>query len=88
MDDPDSTMAQQTAQAASTFERQGTGHMPKSVTVVLSGDTLVIMAHGALSPAEKALLHNPSGAAQMAEYHQQLFANASAIVQPDRSASG
>lgn len=51
--------------------------MPKSVTVVLSDQTLVITLHGALSPAETALAKSPAGAAQMQEYHRQLFANAS-----------
>ena len=51
--------------------------MPKSVTVVLSESTLVITLHGALSPAEKALAKSPAGAAQVQEFHRQLFANAS-----------
>jgi uncharacterized protein YbcI len=69
------TMAQQVAQAASAFQQQRTGHAPKSVTVVLSEDTLVVTLHGALSPAEKALAQNPAGAAQVQEFHRQLFAN-------------
>jgi uncharacterized protein YbcI len=76
MDKPDS-MAQQIAQAARAFEQQRTGHEPRSVTVVLSGKTLVITLHGALSPAERALAASPAGAAQLQEFHQQLFANAS-----------
>ena len=52
-----------------------TGHVPKSVTVVLSESTLVITLHGALSPAEKALAKSPAGAAQVQEFHRQLFAN-------------
>jgi uncharacterized protein YbcI len=55
MDQSTSSMAQQVAQAASTFQEQRTGHAPKAVTVVLSEDTLVITLHEALSPAEKAL---------------------------------
>ncbi len=51
--------------------------MPKSVTVVLSEDTLVITLHEALSPAEKALARSPAGAAQVQEFHRQLFANSS-----------
>ena len=51
--------------------------MPKAVTVVLSGETLVITLHGALSPAERALAKSPAGAAQVQEFHRQLFANAS-----------
>jgi uncharacterized protein YbcI len=71
------SVAQQIARAAIDFEHQSTGHAPKSVTVVLSDDTLVITLHGALSPAEKALATSPAGAAQVQEFHRQLFANAS-----------
>ena len=77
MDKPNSTMAQQIAQAASAFEQQRTGNTPKSVTVVLSDTTLVITLHGALSEAEKALAKSPEGAAQVQDFHRQLFANAS-----------
>ena len=72
-----SSMAQQIAQAASAFEQKRTGNLPSSVTVVLSDQTLVITLHGALSPAEKALAKSPAGAAQVQEFHRQLFANAS-----------
>ncbi len=70
-------MAKQIARAAIAFEQETTGHTPKSVTVVLSDQTLVITLHGALSPAEKALAANPGGTAQVQEFHRQLFANAS-----------
>ena len=73
MDKSNSTMAQQIAEAASAFEQLRTGHGPKSVTVVLSEDTLVITLHGALSPAEKALAQTPAGAAQVQDFHRQLF---------------
>ncbi len=69
------TVARQIAQAASAFEQQLTGHPPRSVTVVLSGDTLVVTLHGALSPAEQALAKSPAGAAQVQEFHRQLFSN-------------
>ena len=72
-----STMAQQIAHAASAFEKQRTGQLPQAVTVVLSENTLVITLHGALSPAEKALSRSSEGAAQVQEFHRQLFANAS-----------
>jgi uncharacterized protein YbcI len=68
------SMARRLGQAASAFERQRTGHAPKSVSVVLSEKTLVITLHGALSPAEKAAAHSPAANAQMQEYHRQLFA--------------
>jgi uncharacterized protein YbcI len=70
-------MARQIAQAASLFEQQRTGNTPRSVTVVLSDTTLVITLHGALSEAEKALAKSPEGAAQVQDFHRQLFANAS-----------
>ena len=72
-----STMAQQVAQAASRFQEQRTGHVPKAVTVVLSEDTLVVTLHEALSPAEQALARSPAGAAQVQEFHRQLFTNSS-----------
>jgi uncharacterized protein YbcI len=71
------TIAQQVAQAASSFQQQRTGHAPKAVTVVLSENTLVITLHGALTPAEQAMANNPAGAAQVQEFHRQLFANSS-----------
>jgi len=78
MDKVKSSMAQQIAQAAIAFEQRRTGsHTPKSVTVVLSGGTLVITLHEALSPAEKELAKTPTGAAQMQEFHRQLFASSS-----------
>ena len=69
------SVAQQIAQAAIAFQQQRTGHEPKSAAVVLSGDTLLITLHGALSPAEKVLSQSAAGAARVQEFHQQLFAN-------------
>lgn len=72
------TMAQRIAQAAIAFEQRRTGSPgPRSVTVVLSEGTLVITLHEALSPAEKALAKTPAGAAQLQEFHRQLFASSS-----------
>jgi uncharacterized protein YbcI len=72
-----SSTAEQIAQAASAFEQRRTGHVPGPVTVVLSEDTLVVTLHGALSPAEKALAKTPEGAAQVQEFHRQLFTSSS-----------
>jgi len=78
MDKSNSTMAQQIAQAAIAFEQRRTGnHLPKAVSVVLSEGTLVITLHEALSPAERELAKTTAGAAQMQEFHRQLFANSS-----------
>jgi len=71
------TMAQEIAQAVIDFQRQTTGHAPKGVTAVLSQDTLVVVLHEALSPAERDLARSPSGAAQVQEFHRQLFSTSS-----------
>ena len=63
----------QLARAASRFQEQRTGHAPKAVTVVLGDDTLVVTLHDALTPAEKALVKSPAGAAHVQEFHRQLF---------------
>ena len=73
MDTAVPTIAQQVACLASAFHEQQTGHAPKSVAVVLSEDMLVITLHEALSPAEKQLAKSPAGAAQVQEFHRQLF---------------
>ena len=77
------TKAQQIGQAASAFEQQRTGHLPRSVNVVLNEDTLVITLHDALSPAEKALAKSAAGAAQLQEFHRQLFSNAAGALRQE-----
>jgi uncharacterized protein YbcI len=78
------SMAQQIARAAIAFEQRRTGnHVPKSVTVVLSEGTLVITLHDALSPAEIVMAQSPAGAAQVQEFHRQLFANSSDSLRQD-----
>ena len=73
MNESESAMAQQVAQVAIAYQKERTGHAPASVTVVLSEETLVITLHEALTPAEKALALSPAGAAQVQEFHRQLF---------------
>ena len=77
MDTNESTVAQQIGEAVSAFQEQSTGHAPKAVTVVLSEDTLVITLHDTLTPAEKVLSRSVDGAAQVQEFHKQLFATSS-----------
>src|ERR1041385_5148275 len=72
-----SNIAEQLARLASRLQEQRTGHLPAAVTVVLGEDTLVVTLHDALTPAEKALAKSPEGAAQVQEFHRQLFANSS-----------
>jgi uncharacterized protein YbcI len=75
MNHTESVMAQEIAQVAIAYQTERTGHAPASVTVVLSEDTLVITLHDALTPAEKALALSADGAAQVQEFHRQLFIN-------------
>jgi uncharacterized protein YbcI len=83
MDKNTLTMAQQVAQAAIASQQLRTGHAPKAVTVVLSEDTLVVTLHGALTPAEEAMARSPAGAAQVQEFHRQLFANSSELLRQE-----
>ena len=78
MNEAESNIAKQLALIASRFQEQRTGHAPKAVTVVLSEDTLVVTLHEALTPAETALARTPEGAAQVQEFHRQLFASSTA----------
>ena len=75
MVEPRPTLAQEIAEAVIAFQRRTTGHAPKAVTVVLSQDTLVVTLHEALSPAEKELARSPEGAAQVKQFHRQLFSS-------------
>ncbi len=71
----DSTIAEQMADVASVLQLERTGHAPSAVTVILSADTLVVTLYDALSPAERALAESPAGAAQVQEFHRQLFSS-------------
>jgi uncharacterized protein YbcI len=73
MNQSESAVVQQLAQAANALQIERTGRAPASVTVVLSEDTLVITLHDALTLAEKALALTEAGAAQVQEFHRQLF---------------
>jgi uncharacterized protein YbcI len=83
MTDSTKTMAEQIALAATAFQAQRTGHKPKSVSVMLSGDTLVVTLHGALTPAETAMARSVEGATKVQEFHRQLFLNASDVLQQE-----
>ena len=76
-------LAQEIAEAVIAFQQETTGHAPKAVTVVLSQDTLVVALHEALSRAEKDLAKSPSGAAQVQDFHRQLFSTSSKQLQKE-----
>jgi len=77
MDESRPNMAKEIAEVVTAYQKQTTGHSPKAVTVVLSQDTLVITLHEALSPVERDLAKSPEGAAQVEEFHRQLFNSSS-----------
>lgn len=83
MDDPGPDTVQRIVEAVTLFQKQSTGRVPTAVSVVLSDETLVVTLHGALSPAEKALASKPEGTAQVQEFHRQLFANSSTLLQAE-----
>ena len=70
-------ITEQLAEMASLLQQQRTGVAPKAVTAVLSEDTLVVTLHDALTPAETDLARTPEGAAQVQEFHRQLFSSES-----------
>lgn len=73
----DPSMAEQIGHAASAFEQIRTGHVPKSVTVVLNDDTLVVTLRGVLTRAERVLANTEEGAAWVREYHRRLLMSTS-----------
>ncbi len=75
MNDTHLQITHRIAEMASSLQEQRTGRAPKAVTVVLSEDTLVVTLHDALTPAEKAMSRTPEGAAQVQDFHRQLFAS-------------
>jgi len=83
MDKTELTVAQQLVEAARTFQMQLTGRAPTNVTVVMSEDSLVVTLHEAISPAEQALAKSAEGAANLREYHQQLFRNSVGSLRKD-----
>jgi uncharacterized protein YbcI len=83
MNETNSHIARQLAHAASVLQQQVTGLAPKAVTAVLSEDTLVVTLHDALTPAEKALARTPEGAAQVQEFHRQLFFSSSEFMRQE-----
>ena len=78
MDASERSKARLIAEAAASFEKDRTGHVPQSVTVVMSGGTLVVTLHGALSPSEQALAVSPVGVNELQEYRRRLFETSAA----------
>jgi len=75
---PPLPVLEQLATVARDLQHERTGHPPKAVTVVIGDDMLVITLHDALSPAEKLMSETAKGAADVQDFHRQLFAVSSA----------
>jgi uncharacterized protein YbcI len=77
------TAAEEIANAAIAFQRECTGVVPESVSVLLGERTLVVTLHEARSPAETALARTPAGAAHVREFHRLLFQNSAGTLYQD-----
>ena len=77
MDQSQGTIGHQIALVARTFEKWRTKHGRKWLAVFMNEDTIVIALYGSLTAAERHLAQSPAGAAQVREFHQQLFAKVS-----------
>jgi uncharacterized protein YbcI len=75
MNQSDTKIYEQLAAVASRLQLLRTGHAPSSVAVALEEETLVFTLYDSLTPAEKSLAASPAGAAQVQEFHRQLFAS-------------
>ena len=80
MNESKSHLTQQLARVAGELQQKRTGVAPTAVSAILSGNTLVVTLDDALTPGEKALLRTPQGAAQVQEFHRQLFASSSSSI--------
>ena len=77
MNESNSSVTRQVARVAGALQEKRTGVAPAAVSAIISGNTLVVTLDDALTPAEKALLGTPQGAAPVQEFHRQLFASSS-----------
>ena len=80
MNESESHLTQQVARVAGQLQQKTTGVAPTAVSAILSRNTLVVTLDNALTPAEQALLRTPQGAAQVQEFHRQLFASSSTSI--------
>jgi uncharacterized protein YbcI len=77
---PQLTIGEKIARAAHAFELRRTKHARKWVAVFMNENTIVIALHGSLTGAEKALTQSAAGAAEVQEFHRQLFTDVSGLL--------
>jgi uncharacterized protein YbcI len=80
MDPSQGTIGEKVGRAARAFEKLRTKHGRNWVAVFMNEDAVVIALHGSLTAAEKTLAQSPAGAAQVWEFHRDLFADVSATL--------
>ena len=77
MDHLHGTIGQQIARAAHLLEKRRSMQGRKWEAVFMNEDTILIALHGSLTAAEKIVAQSPAGAAEVLDFHRQLFTNAS-----------
>jgi uncharacterized protein YbcI len=80
MDHSQGTIGRKIARAARVFEKRRTKHGREWVAIFMNEDTIVIALHSSLTAVEKAVAQSQAGAAQVREFHRQLFGNISATL--------
>jgi len=83
MNENETDIAEQLGRMASALQQQRTGLAPKAATVVLCEDTVVVTLQDAITPAEKTLCCTSEGAAQVQEFHRQLFSSSCESMQQE-----
>ena len=66
-------LARRVARAIGAFEHALFGRAPRSVTVVASGDQVVVSLHESFSPLERRLVDEPAGRCRVEDFHHGMF---------------
>jgi len=87
---PDSKhLARKVARAIGCFEHALLDRVPRSVTIVTSGDRVVVSLHESFSPLERRLAAGSGGCCRVKEFHHGIFdSSREALVDHVRSSTG
>ncbi len=77
---PQQRIGERIARAVHAFELRRMKHARKWVAIFMNEETIVIALHGSMTDAEKDLAQSAAGAAEVHEFHRQLFAGVSALL--------
>ncbi|MFM8434177.1 MAG: Na-translocating system protein MpsC family protein [Planctomycetia bacterium] len=82
-------LARKVARAIGCFEHALLDRVPRSVTIVASGDRLVVSLHESFSPLERGLAANGRGCCRIEDFHHDIFdSSREALVEHVRSSTG